>query len=135
MLIPTSNVTRSFIAAAVMAIASLGISASDAQAGKYERNGVYAVGGNHFIIRVQRRADHLYLRAYRLAGDQWERWGRTTIPIRDLKRREAEALAGRSSGSVDGIYFTGRIVGYSDVDLDNPLNTELNRGSRRVRGH
>lgn len=135
MLTRMSTVTRSFAAAAVVAIVSLWISAPHAQAGKYERNGVYAVGGNHFIIRVQRRADYLYLRAYRLAGDQWERWGRTTIPIHDLKRREAKALAGRSSGSVESIYFTGRIVGYSDVDLDNPLNTELNRGSRRVRGH
>ena len=135
MLTQMSTMTRSLAAATVIAIASLWISAPDAQAGKYERNGVYAVGGNHFIIRVQRRADHLYLRAYRLAGDQWERWGRTTIPLRDLKRRENKARAGHSSGSVDRIYFTGRLVGYSNVDLDNPYNTELNRGSRRVRGH
>lgn len=134
MLTRMSIVTRSFVAASVIAMMSLWISSPDAQARKFERNGIYAVGGNHFIIRVQRRADHLYLRAYRLAGDQWERWGRTTIPIRDLKRREAKAHAGRSSGSVDRIYFTGRLVGHTDVDLDNPLNTELNRGSRRTRG-
>lgn len=131
MLKPISIAARRVATAAAIAVLSLGAAPPDAQAGKYERNGIYAVGGNQFIIRVKKDARNLYLRAYRLAGDQWEKYGRSTIPLHDLKRRKAKALSRGNSGSVDRIYFTGRLVGYSDVDLDNPLNTDLNRGSRR----
>jgi hypothetical protein len=93
----------------------------------YERNGIYGVGGNQFIVRVQQRGATVYLRAYRLAGDQWERYATTSFPAGEMAARRAAARSGHS-GLVERIYFNGRLIGYSDVDLDNPLNTDLNLG-------
>jgi hypothetical protein len=112
---------RAALAAVIISAAAL------APAAAYERNGIYAVGGNEFIVRVQQRGGTIYLRAYRLAGDQWERYATTSFPAGQTASRQAATRAGHGS-LVERIYFTGRLIGHSDVDLDNPLNTDLNLG-------
>ena len=113
---------RGLIAAAMVCIVSFAPASA-----AYERNGIYAVGGNEFIVRVHERGGTVYLRAYRLAGDQWERYATTSFPADAMAARRAAARAGHG-GLVERIYFNGRLIGHSDVDLDNPLNTDLNLG-------
>lgn len=84
--------------------------------------GVYAYGGNRFIIRVAERGAVTYLRAYRLAGDQWEPFGATSMPTKLARTRTPY-----KGGLVERIYTGGKLLGYSDVDLDNPYNTLLNK--------
>jgi hypothetical protein len=96
-------------------------------AATYERNGIYGVGGNQFIIRVQQSGATVYLRAYRLAGDQWERYATTSFPADEMAARRAAARSGHG-GLVERIYFNGRLIGRSDIDLDNLLDTDLNLG-------
>jgi hypothetical protein len=116
---------RTGVLASVIGAMLLVASATGAAA--YERNGIYAVGGNQFIVRVQQRGATVYLRAYRLAGDQWERYATTSFPAAEMAARRAATQSGHG-GLVERIYFNGRLIGYSDVDLDNPLNTDLNLG-------
>jgi hypothetical protein len=118
------NRTRGLIATAMVCLVSL---AAAPASSAYERNGIYAVGGNQFIVRVQQRGATVYLRAYRLAGDQWERYATTSFPAGEMAARRAATRSGHG-GLVERIYFNGRLIGYSDVDLDNPLNTDLNLG-------
>lgn len=119
------SLMRNATAAAVMlGIAGLAVVPASAA---YERNGIYAVGGNEFIVRVRQDGGTVYLRAYRLAGDQWERYATTSFPAAEMAARRAATRAGHG-GLVERIYFNGRLIGYSDVDLDNPLNTDLNLG-------
>lgn len=112
------------LAAVMMVIA--GVASAPVESAPYERNGVYAVGGNRFIIRVHKQGGTVYLRAYRQAGDQWERFGTTSVPASQMDARRA-AVRNGGGGLIERIYFGGRLIGYSDLDLDNPLNTDLNR--------
>lgn len=115
-----TGVLASVIGAMLLVASATGVAA-------YERNGIYAVGGNQFIVRVQQRGATVYLRAYRLAGDQWERYATTSFPAGEVAARRAAARSGHG-GLIERIYFNGRLIGHSDVDLDNPLNTDLNLG-------
>jgi hypothetical protein len=115
-----TGVLGSVIGAMLLVASATGVAA-------YERNGIYAVGGNQFIVRVQQRGATVYLRAYRLAGDQWERYATTSFPAGEMAARRAATRSGHG-GLVERIYFNGRLIGHSDVDLDNPLNTDLNLG-------
>ena len=110
--------------AAVLAVSSfLLVTAPTADAGsRAENQGVYAFNGNTFIIRVIPRGDVSYLRAYRLAGDQWEPFGYATMPSGHARTRKPY-----KGSLVERIYTQGRLIGRSDVDLDNPLNTHLNK--------
>lgn len=93
------------------------------QAGSRARDqGVYGYGGNRFIIRLNVQGSTTYLYAYRLAGDQWEPFGGTSMPTRLARSRTPH-----KGGVVERIYTGGTLLGYSDVDLDNPLNTHLNK--------
>lgn len=111
---------------AVLMVVAAGLAATPASAAPYERNGVYAVGGNKFIIRARQEGGTIYLRAYRLTGDQWERFGGTSLPASEVAARR-QAVRNGGGGLIERIYFGGRLIGYSDIDLDNPLNTDLNR--------
>jgi len=119
-----SSRIRAALAAVIIATAGLAVAVP---ASAYERNGIYAVGGNQFIVRVQQRGATVYLRAYRLAGDQWERYATASFPAGQMAARR-DAVRSGNGGLVERIYFNGRLIGYSDVDLDNPLNTDLNLG-------
>ncbi len=96
-----------------------------------ERNGIYAVGGNQFIVRTRQSGSTLYLRLYRRAGDQWEPYARGSMPADDLEYRRERARNGYARGLAERIFFTGRLIGYTTIDLDNPINTHLNRGNGR----
>lgn len=124
-----SHLIRNIAAAAVIVLAGSALTPDDTSARKYERNGIYAVGGNQFIVRLRRQGGYVYLRAYRLAGGQWERYGTARVDAGRLAQRRSEVRRGARAGIVERIYFTGRLIGYSTVDLDNPLNTELNRNA------
>lgn len=87
-----------------------------------ESQGIYAYKGNTFIIRTDRKGDITYLRAYRLAGDQWEPFGATSMPSKHARSRTPY-----HNGRIERIYTKGKLIGRSDVDLDNPLNTHLNK--------
>jgi hypothetical protein len=87
-----------------------------------QNQGIYAYNGNTFIIRVTARGDVSYLRAYRLAGDQWEPFGYASMPTRYARARKPHR-----GTLVERIYTQGQLVGHSDVDLNNPLNTLLNK--------
>jgi len=83
---------------------------------------IFVYKGNTYIIRKTRRGQTTYLRSYRLAGDQWEPYGATSMPT-----KLAEARKPYRGTRTERIYTTGRLVGHSGVDLDNPLNTLLNK--------
>lgn len=114
------------VAGALAAFFLLTASTSAEAGSHYDRQGVYAYGGNRFIIRELRRGDRVDMALYRLAGDQWERQGGTTTSVSRLRA----ARSGRAGGldMIEEIYVHGHYLGQSDVDLDNPLNTDLNRG-------
>ncbi len=76
------------------------------------------LGGNEFIIRKM-PAGHgkIYLYAYRRAGQQWERHSIATVDPR----------AKHHGNSIpEQIYYKGRRIGSIVIDLDNPMNTDLN---------
>ena len=84
--------------------------------------GVYAYNGNTYIIRTQRQGETTYLRSYRLVGDQWEPFGATSMPT-----RLAQSRTPYRGTRTERIYTQGKLIGHSDVDLDNPFNTLLNK--------
>ena len=109
--------------AATLAVTSLLLASLPAHAGSRAANqGIYAFNGNTFIIRVIPHGEVSYLRAYRLAGDQWEPFGYATMPTKYARARKPH-----TGSIVERIYTQGQLVGRSDVDLDNPLNTHLNK--------
>lgn len=109
--------------AATLAVTSLLLAAVPANAGsRAASQGVYAFNGNTFIIRVIPHGEVSYLRAYRLAGDQWEPFGYATMPTGHARARKPY-----KDSLVERIYTRGQLIGRSDVDLDNPLNTHLNK--------
>lgn len=99
------------VAALVIASASLpqGVHAEESQS-------LYRLGGNAFILREQTGGGTSHIRVYRQAGDQWEHFGAST--------RGADGTHG---GIVARILRDGRYVGPSHVDLDDWMNTDLNR--------
>lgn len=112
-----------FTSIAALAFLFAALAAIPGDAGSRAKNqGIYAYNGNTFIIRTKRLGKITYLRAYRLAGDQWEPFGATSMPTR-LARSRTPYQGGRT----ERIFTKGKLVGYSDVDLDNPLNTHLNK--------
>ena len=109
--------------AAVLAFLFAALAAVPGDAGQRAKNqGIYAYNGNTFIIRTQRQGETTYLRSYRLAGDQWEPFGATSMPT-----RLAQSRTPYRGSRTERIYTQGKLVGYSNVDLDNPLNTLLNK--------
>ncbi len=109
-----------FVAAAVL-VPLFGLSQPvDARAN--ERNGVYAVKGNEFIIRKSRHGSRIRLRAYRKVGYLWERYGSVSIPIDRIKQARARVLSGKGGSITERIYFGGRLLGYSDIDVEDPIN-------------
>ena len=108
-----------FALAAVM----MSFSSPSSDAGSRTKNQpVFAYKGNTYIIRKTRRGKITYLRSYRLAGDQWEPYGATSMPTKLAKSRKPYR-----GTRTERIYTGGRLVGYSNVDLDNPYNTYLNK--------
>lgn len=89
--------------------------AGPAQAG--DTQSLYRLGGNYFILREQTVAAQTTITAYRQAGDQWERYAHGT-------RRGAD---GTYAGTVGRILSEGQYIGPSSIDLDDWMNTELNR--------
>jgi hypothetical protein len=80
---------------------------------------IYRLGGNEFIIRkMPAGRGRIYLYAYRAAGDQWERHSIAIVPARGKRR---------GNSIPERVYYKGRRIGSIRVDLDNPLNTDLNR--------
>ncbi len=114
--------------AALICATAIGLSGGG-PAASAERNPIFEYNGNRYIIRAQQSGGALYLRAYRAAGSAvWEPFGTATLPAGSSQqhRKSLKAQSGRGS-IVERIYFTGRPLGYSTVDLDNPLNTQLYR--------
>ena len=109
--------------AIALAAAFLSFGSLPADAGSRAKSQpIFAYKGNTYIIRKTRRGKTTYLRSYRLAGDQWEPYGATSMPTRLARTRKPYR-----GGRTERVYTKGRIVGYSDVDLDNPYNTLLNK--------
>jgi hypothetical protein len=117
--------------------AGLALHAAPAAAGAGERNPVFAYNGNEYIIRARPHGGTVRLQAYRAQGSAvWEPFGSASIPAAQFGRRGRNP--GWNGGSIVArIYFSGRLIGYSGVDLDNPYNTLLYRapegGGVRVR--
>lgn len=108
---------------AVLALLFTALAVVPGDAGSRAKSqGIYAYKGNTFIIRTARHGEVTYLRAYRLAGDQWEPFGATSMPTRLARTRTPH-----HNGRIERIYTKGKLVGHSNVDLDNPLNTHLNK--------
>ena len=84
--------------------------------------GIYAYKGNTYIIRLTQHGDTTYLRSYRLTGDQWEPFGATSMPT-----KLAQSRTPYRGTRTERIYTQGKLSGHSDVDLDNPFNTLLNK--------
>ncbi len=108
---------KSGLLAAALTSALMGLGSS-AQA-RDQAHAVYQYRGNQFIIRKM-PAGHgrVYLYAYRRAGDQWEEHSIATV---DAKSKH------RGNSIPELIYSRGRYIGRVVVDLDNPLNTDLNK--------
>jgi hypothetical protein len=70
-----------------------------------DKQSLYRLGGNNFILRERSGNGHPYITVYRQAGDQWEKFGHG-VPAPD-----------------------GSYGGPSHVDLDDWMNTDLNRSS------
>ena len=99
------------------------LAAVPGEAGSRSSNqGIYAYKGNTYIVRTQRQGETTYLRSYRLAGDQWEPFGVTSMPTKLAKSRTPYR-----GTRTERIYTQGKLIGYSDVDLDKPFNTLLNK--------
>ena len=79
---------------------------------------IYQLGGNEFIIsKLPAGSGRVYLYAYRRAGDQWERHSIATVQARTKRR---------GNSIPEQVYYKGRRIGSIRIDLDNPLNTDLN---------
>ena len=121
---PTSHSTKwlkSGVLAASLLATSLAI-ATNAQA-RDEKHPVFMLGGNEFIIRKMPAGQgKVYLYAYRRAGDQWERHSIVTVDPR--AKHHGNSIPER-------IYYKGRRIGYIVIDLDNPMNTDLNLNHTR----
>jgi hypothetical protein len=83
-----------------------------------DKQSLYRLGGNNFILRERSGNGHPYITVYRQAGDQWEKFGHG-VPAPD----------GSYGGLVGRIRRQGSYVGPSHVDLDDWMNTDLNRSS------
>ena len=83
-----------------------------------DKQSLYRLGGNNFILRERSGNGHPYITVYRQAGDQWEVYGHGT-PRPD----------GSYGGLVGRIRSRGQYVGPSRIDLDDWMNTDLNRSS------
>ncbi len=103
-------------------LASFFVLAQPADARTNERNGVYAVKGNEFIIRKSKQGGYMRLRAYRKVGYLWERYGSVAIPLDRINEVRARVLSGRGGSITERIYFGGRLLGYSDIDVEDPIN-------------
>ena len=66
---------------------------------------IFAYKGNTYIIRKTRRGAITYLRSYRLAGDQWEPYGATSMPTNLAKSRKRHR-----GGRTERIYTSGRLI-------------------------
>lgn len=109
-----SLVAAMFAAAITAGAASLSVPARAAE----RIHPVFQYGGNEFLIRrTPAGYGKVHLYAYRRAGNQWERHTVATIPAH-----------GRPYGNSipERIYREGRRIGSVRIDLDNPLNTDLN---------
>lgn len=111
----TKLLKSSLLAASLLATSlSLGTAAQ----ARDERHPVFMLGGNEFIIRKM-PAGHgkIYLYAYRRSGQQWERHSIVTVDPRAKHR---------GNSIPERIYYNGRRIGSIVIDLDNPMNTDLN---------
>ena len=109
-----------------LAATVLSAGAPASQAGSSARDQpIFAYKGNTYIIRKTRNGDTTFLRAYRLAGDQWEPYGATSVPSQYAKARKLYR-----GTRTERIYAGGRLLGYSSIDLDKPYNTLLNKNLR-----
>lgn len=126
----TSN-SRILAMVALGALLFGGLFGTSADSGtRHNSQGVYQYGGNQFIVRKIRSGNRVYLRLYRLAGDQWEEQGSTAVPAQSAAKRRR----GHYRSVAERVYHNGHYRGPINVDLDNPLNTSLNRsfGGGRV---
>ena len=118
-------ITRSVCSLALgAALLFVGTPASDAGSPARDQP-IFAYKGNTYIVRKTRSGDTTYLRSYRLAGDQWEPYGATTVPTKFVKARKPYR-----GTRTERIYTRGRLLGYSGVDLDKVYNTLLNKNLR-----
>lgn len=134
---PASTLILRFLACLIAAVAVLFASSAGLEARPGERNPIFGYGGNKFIVRTDVSGATLYLRAYRAAGSQWEPYANASLPAAAEKARRQEVRAWArddrarlrfgTPSLVERIYFTGRPLGHSTVDLDNPMNTHLYR--------
>jgi len=118
--------TFRIVYAFALATAFMSVGAPSADAGsRAENQPIFAYKGNTYIIRKTHDGDTTHLRAYRLAGDQWEPYGATSVPSQYAKSRKLYR-----GTRTERIYAGGRLLGYSSVDLDKPYNTLLNKNLR-----
>lgn len=115
--LPSSAVLRTGAIAAVLTAAISTVALNQAHAIE-KRHAVYQFGGNEFIIRKQPAGPgKVYLYAYRRAGQQWER--HSIVTVKAGTRHYGNSIPER-------IYTRGHRIGSISIDLDNPLNTDLN---------
>ncbi len=125
----TSFLHSGKIIGGAVGLAVLGLAATAPLAPAHAGNHVhkaYSYYNNEFIVREQPNGNRMGLTVYRLAGDQWERENGITVSMGQYKSRRGSAMAMR-------ILREGRFLGRVKVDLDNPLNTDLNLGDGGVR--
>ncbi len=91
-----------------------------------EQNPLFQFNGNRYIISAQEAEGVLTLRAYKAKGATvWEPFGSASLPLGDVDQRRQAVRSDPSRGSiVERIYFTGKAIGVSAVDLDNSINTQ-----------
>jgi hypothetical protein len=84
---------------------------------------IIAFGTRTFVAETTETGGTVLVRVYRRLGSTtWERYGGFTIPAEKFAARRTEVKRNPSAGnSVERVYFTGRIIGWTPFQPSSPL--------------
>ena len=84
---------------------------------------IIAYGTRTFVAETTQTGGTVLVRVYRRQGSTtWERYGGFTIPAEKFSARRTEVKRNPSAGnSVERVYFTGRIIGWTPFQPSSPL--------------
>jgi hypothetical protein len=84
---------------------------------------IIAYGTRTFVAETTETGGTVLVRVYRRQGSTtWERYGGFTIPADKFAARQREVKRNPSAGnSVERVYFTGRVIGWTPFQPSSPL--------------
>src|SRR5215212_7845325 len=108
-----------FLGLAIMVFAAL-LSRESAFAKSYP---IIAYGILIFVAETTKTGGTVLVRVYRRQGSTtWERYGGFTIPADKFAARRREVRRNPSAGnSVERVYFTGTVIGWTPFQPSSPL--------------